>query len=503
MQKALEGKTLGHYQLQRCIGQGGMSEVYLAHDEHLHRDVAVKIVHRERTEDLARFQSEVKTLAALTHEHILPVYDYGQDGPWHYLVMAHVNYGTLADYLSSRGPLTPTEALFFFEQIASALQYAHKRGILHRDIKASNILLRDDTYAYLADFGIAKSLEQKSGMTQTGMFIGTPEYMAPELFEGQATQASDIYALGIVLYDMLTGSLPFTGSSPFGIAQKQMQEPPRPPSQLNPLVAPAVEQVVLHALEKDPQRRFQNVNAFVNAYRSALQLPTVPTTQPINKTPGFYTEATIAAPQIPSLSPRPQPTSWPVPAQQPKRRRRIPLLIALSVFVLFLILGGVIFAAMALGNQTSDSSPVTSTTATPILAPTPTATQSATTCVVNDSLDILNQDQICNQAHSLSYSLMVNTSSTSEGGDTTHLPQTGFGDANTIVINILVTPPRHGHTQPQTQVNITGGKAVPLTTAQYHSAVEAFNHTFTRTTTNNKYTLATIAAIKSLQQSGA
>ena len=248
MQTAMEGKILGHYRLQSCIGQGGMSEVYLAHDEQLHREVAVKIVHGGRTEDLTRFRREVETLTSLTHKHILPVYDYGQEGPWHYLVMAYISQGTLAHRLSAHGPFTPVEANVLFEQIASALQYAHDQGILHRDIKASNILLQNDTYAYLADFGIAKLLERENGLTQTGTFLGTPEYMAPELFESQAVLASDIYALGVVLYHMLTGRLPFTGPNPIAIAEKQLHGRPMPPSQINPLITPAIEQVVLCAI---------------------------------------------------------------------------------------------------------------------------------------------------------------------------------------------------------------------------------------------------------------
>ncbi len=217
MQEALEGQTLGHYQLQRRIGRGGMAEVYLAYDEHLHREIAVKIVHRGRTDDLARFRHEAEMLAPLTHEHILPVYDYSQEGSWHYLVMPYISHGTLADRLQTRGPLTMEEAGTLLDQIASALQYAHDRGILHRDIKPSNILLRDDAFAYLADFGIARLLERESGLTQAGSFIGTPEYMAPELFESQASQSSDIYALGIVLYSLLTGRLPFIGPNPLAI----------------------------------------------------------------------------------------------------------------------------------------------------------------------------------------------------------------------------------------------------------------------------------------------
>ncbi len=160
---------MGRYHLTRLLGRGGMAEVYLASDDQLHREVAVKVVHLSQEEDVARFRREAELLGPLAHEHILPVFDYGVQGSWHYLVMPYVSYGTLSQRLHTRGPLSPQEAGLLLEQIASALQYAHDRGILHRDIKPSNILLRDETFAYVADFGIAKALAEERELTQTGM----------------------------------------------------------------------------------------------------------------------------------------------------------------------------------------------------------------------------------------------------------------------------------------------------------------------------------------------
>lgn len=492
MQETLEGTTLGRYQLQRRIGRGGMAEVYLAYDEHLRREIAVKIVHRERGDDLARFQREVATLAPLTHEHILPVYDYGQEGPWHYLVMPYIAHGTLADRLHVRGALTPVEAGFLTEQIASALQYAHDHGILHRDIKPSNILLRDDSYAYLADFGIAKSLERESGLTLAGTFIGTPEYMAPELFESQGSRSSDIYALGIVLYFMLTNTLPFTGPSPLAVVQKQVHALPVPPTQLNPAVTLPIERVVLCALEKDPQKRFPSAQALANACQQAMQAsPAILAARPGGATPGFYADTTMAV--------RPDLSSFPgqqhaAPQWSPRARRALSLM-GPALLILLLVLGVALFATMVLGNHARGSQPGVSTTTTAAPAPTltPTATQPATTCVVNDSADILDQNQVCQAARSLAYSLVVNTSNASGDGDTVNGPQTQFIDAHTIVIAIVATQARHGHNQGQ--VMITGGSAVPLTNEQYHNAVEAF----IRAARAGDYTSATIAAIQSLQ----
>lgn len=495
MQEALEGQTLGRYQLQRRIGRGGMAEVYLAYDEQLHREIAVKIVHRGRSDDLVRFRREAEMLAPLTHEHILPIYDSGQQGPWHYLVMPYIDHGTLADRLHTCGLLTLQEAGTLLDQIASALQYAHDRGILHRDIKPSNILLRDDTFAYLSDFGIARLLERESGLTEAGSFVGTPEYMAPELFENQASQSSDIYALGIVLFFMLTGKPPFTGPNPLAIVHKQLYESPTSPSQLNPAISPEVEQVVLCALEKDPRRRFQSAQAFASAYRHALQAPALFTAHAADATSGFYADSTMAVRPAPSTSPGARPSSR---TAAPARFTRALWLIALGLFILVLV--GSLVAVLSLGSH-GGSRPSTASSTTTAISPTstltPTATQPATTCVVNDSAGILDQQQVCQAARSLPYSLVVNTSTApGDNGDSSSPPQSI--DAHTIVITI-VPGHHHKHEQAQPQVRITGGSAVALTSDQYQAAEDAFN----RAAQNGDYTAATIAALQVLQENDA
>ena len=463
-----------------------MAEVYLAYDEQLHRDIAVKIVHRGRPDDLARFRREAEMLAPLTHEHILPIYDSGQEGPWHYLVMPYLSHGTLADRLYTRGPLTMGEAGTLLDQLASALQYAHDRGILHRDLKPSNMLLRDDAFAYLADFGIARLLERESGLTEAGSLVGTPEYMAPELFEHQASQSSDIYALGIVLYFMLTGKLPFTGPHPLAIVQKQLHESPTPPAQLNPAVSPEVEQVVLCALEKDPRRRFPSARAFANAYQHALQAPALFTAHAGGATSGFYA--------APTLSVRPASRT-----AAPARFTRALWLIALGLFLLLLV--GSLVAVLSLGSHAS-SQPATASSATaasPTSTLAPTATQPAATCVINDAAGILDQQQVCQAARSLPYSLVVNVSSApgaNEGNSSASEPI----DAHTIVITIMIGRHHgHGHEQAQAQVTITGGSAVSLTSDQYQAAEDAFN----QAAQGGDYTAATIAALQSLQENNA
>jgi eukaryotic-like serine/threonine-protein kinase len=253
-----------------------MAEVYLASDAQLHREVAVKVVHLSRQEEVARFRREAELLGPLAHEHILPVFDCGVQSPWQYLVMPYLKEGTFRHRLHTRGPLSPAEADLLLEQVASALQYAHERGILHRDLKPSNILLRDETFAYVADFGIAKALSEERGLTHTGMVVGTPEYMAPELLEQRARRSSDIYALGVLLYEMLTGQLPFTGPTALAIMQKQANALPVPPSHFNPAISLPIEQVMLRALEKDPARRFPTPLALAHAYLCWLLRISVP-----------------------------------------------------------------------------------------------------------------------------------------------------------------------------------------------------------------------------------
>jgi eukaryotic-like serine/threonine-protein kinase len=265
----LEGTRLGRYRLQQRLGHGGMSEVYLAYDELMHRDIAIKVMSSTHADYIERFQREAEAIGNLHHNHILPAFDYGHQEPWHYLVMPYIDHESLSELLD-RGPLTLEHAGEMLSQIASALQHAHEHGILHRDIKPSNILLRDDHYAYLADFGLAKAMDGSGSVTHTGVLMGTPEYMAPELADGLASTSSDLYALGILLYQMVTGRLPFTGDTALAVYLRQMHEQPLPPSRLNPTISQDVEQVILRTLDKDPRRRFQTPNGLAQAYQEAL-----------------------------------------------------------------------------------------------------------------------------------------------------------------------------------------------------------------------------------------
>ena len=224
----LIGRQFGPYQIQSHLARGGMANVYLAQNVETETEplVAIKLVHTSTGDNCERFRRESKELCALHHDHILPVLAYGEQDAWCYLVTPYMESGTLTHCLN-RGPLSLEDATEIFSQIADALQYAHEQGILHRDIKSSNILMKDRHYAYLGDFGLVKRIGLDTSLTISSFIIGTPEYMAPELAQKEASPHSDIYALGILLYQMLTGQVPFKGDAPIQVYLKHIQEQDR------------------------------------------------------------------------------------------------------------------------------------------------------------------------------------------------------------------------------------------------------------------------------------
>ena len=265
---------LGSYELVRRLGEGGMAQVYLARDVRLGREVAVKVLDRrlaERPGFRERFLREARVAAALDHPNIVPLYDFGEDSSVLFLVMPYVSGGSLQDILA-RTPLPMGEVATYGSQIADALAYAHQRNVVHRDVKPANMLMHSDGRLMLSDFGLAKivSASSRSATPRNHPDAGTPEYMAPEQIGGQSDERSDIYALGVVLYLLLTGRLPFTGTSSTAVMEGHLYRLPEPPRHLNAEVTPAMEAVVLRALAKQPEERFQRASELGAALLGAL-----------------------------------------------------------------------------------------------------------------------------------------------------------------------------------------------------------------------------------------
>jgi serine/threonine-protein kinase len=277
----------GRYRAERRLGSGGMAEVWCAEDEVLGRRVALKLMggrFAESAEYRERFRREAQAAAGLTHPNIVAIFDRSEWDGTPYIAMELVDGRTLKELVLERGPLPPEIAISLTEQILRALGYAHRRGIVHRDVKPQNVILDGEGQAKVADFGIARAGDT-SEMTQTGAIVGTVQYLSPVQAEGHPVdRRADLYSTGIVLYELLTGRVPFDGEAPISIAIKQINEPPVPPGQLRPGVPPALEAVVMRALEKDPARRFQSAEEFIAALERARHAPARPVV--LEETPG-------------------------------------------------------------------------------------------------------------------------------------------------------------------------------------------------------------------------
>src|SRR3954452_6771316 len=252
-----------------------MADVWLAEDSHLQRQVALKVLHSRYLQDqdfIARFQREAESAAGLQHPNIVAVFDRGQDEGVNYIAMRYVEGPTLKE-LIDRG-LTPEQAVALVRQVLEGARFAHRNGIVHRDLKPQNVIVDEEGKAVVTDFGIARA--GVSEITQTGSVMGTPQYLSPEQAQGvEVTPVSDLYSIGVILYEALTRRVPFEADSAVAIAMKQVAETPQRPSSINPQVSPALDAVTMRALEKEPGQRFQSADAFIAALDAALKDPGV------------------------------------------------------------------------------------------------------------------------------------------------------------------------------------------------------------------------------------
>lgn len=268
------GQTLGQYKIVSQVGKGGMATVYKAYHERLDRHVALKVMHTAFLQDdtfLARFEREARIIARLEHPHIVPIYDYSEQDGNPYLVMKFIDGMTLKQRAYKVG-YTPSEIYRTLLPIAEALDYAHRQGILHRDLKPSNIMVDKDGNAYLTDFGLARIAQVGESTLSHDMMLGTPFYISPEQAQGlkDLSPATDLYSLGVVLYELVTGSVPFVGDTPYVIVHAHIYKPPAPVTEINPDLPAGLDDVMTRALAKDPADRYESASALLQAFGAAL-----------------------------------------------------------------------------------------------------------------------------------------------------------------------------------------------------------------------------------------
>jgi serine/threonine-protein kinase len=250
----------GRYELNHLIARGGMAEVYRAHDRLLDRPVALKVLFPELSIDrsfVERFRREAQAAANLSHPNIVPVFDWGEDSGTYFIVMEFVDGRPLSSILKTAGPLAADRTAEIAAPVAAALGYAHKHGVVHRDVKPGNVLITDDGQVKVTDFGIARAVNTEESLTQTGAVMGTATYFSPEQAEGMGVDSrTDIYSLGVVLFEMVTGRPPFLGDTPVAVASKHVRDHPPSPRELNPSIPPTFEAIILKAMDKNPDFRY-------------------------------------------------------------------------------------------------------------------------------------------------------------------------------------------------------------------------------------------------------
>ena len=348
----------GRYLIVRKLGTGGMANVYLAEDKELGRQVAIKILddrHAQDSQFVERFRREATNAAGLSHPNIVSIYDRGEAEGTYYIAMEYLDGRTLKELILRRGPAPVTTAIDYTRQILAALRFAHKNGIVHRDIKPHNVLVDSEGRLKVTDFGIARA--GASQMTEAGSIIGTAQYLSPEQAKGApVNQTSDIYSVGIVLYELLTGAVPYSGDTPVEIAMKHLSQVPEPPSTLEPEVPHEVDAIVLRSLAKDPADRYQSAEEMdADLERAAKGLPVSSETEDAaTMVLSAADTATMAALQ----SGRRQPPRAPVYYDEPPRPRRSlwPWLVALVLVGAAAVAGWYVYTQLQ--DQLKSTQPV-------------------------------------------------------------------------------------------------------------------------------------------------
>jgi eukaryotic-like serine/threonine-protein kinase len=372
----------GRYRILRKLGAGGMANVYLAEDEDLGRRVAIKILNDRYANDdlfIERFRREAKSAAGLSHPNIVSIYDRGEAEGTYYIAMEVIEGRSLKELIITRGALPISQSLAYARQLLEALRFAHRHGIIHRDIKPHNVLASSEerakgpeTRLKVTDFGIAR--HGASQMTEAGSIMGTAQYLSPEQARGTpVTAASDLYSAGVVLYEMLTGKVPFTGDSAIEIAMKHVSELPKPPSHLRPEITPELDQVVLRALAKEPEDRYQSADEFIE------DLERIEAGLPVSRETATAATALLAGPLIggttevlpgdgatrvvqrPPTAPRRPPPYTPdyrYEERPPKRRRLGPWLLVLALLAAAAVAGWYVFNQIQEQLEASETVPV-------------------------------------------------------------------------------------------------------------------------------------------------
>ncbi len=362
----------GRYRIERKLGAGGMADVYLAEDQELGRRVAIKILNDRHAADdsfIERFRREAKNAAGLSHPNIVSIYDRGEAEGTYYIAMEYLDGRSLKELIVGRGPAPIKTAIDYARQILAAVGFAHKHGIVHRDIKPHNVLVGGEGRLKVTDFGIARS--GASQMTEVGSIIGTAQYLSPEQARGAPVdQTSDLYSVGVVLYEMLTGQVPFTGDTPLEIAMKHLSEVPVPPSEHRPEVPHDLDSVVLRALAKDPHERYRSAEEMDADLQRVLDgLPVDPETETaatavlsgsgvMAAAPTSVMTRPTAAPPIGTAPPGATPPAGYYGYEGPPRRRRPVWPWVLSILLLIAAGAAAWFAYTKIQDQLNANKPV-------------------------------------------------------------------------------------------------------------------------------------------------